>query len=93
MPNILNQPGVTKVMICLTINRISLNVSEPSYTTFTTSSQAFLPQMVITGISLEHSLCTSFLRILGDSELNLAPTSEIFVLKYLEELKYVINWS
>ena len=56
----------------LRINELCINVSKPSYTVFAKCSQARLPQLMIDGISLEHSLCTKFLGISVFSKLNFA---------------------
>ena len=47
------------------INRLSLNVYKSSYTAFKNCSQAVLPQLIIDGISLEHSICTIIPRSIG----------------------------
>ena len=56
----------------LRINRLSLNVSESSYTVLKNCFQAVLPQLFFDGIKLEHSLCTKLIGRLVDRKLNFA---------------------
>ena len=73
MPNIsclkskINQE-LQKVFKWLRIDKLSLSISQSSYTVFKNCSQAvLLPQIAFDGISLKYLLCKKFLGVMVDA--------------------------